>query len=69
MTEQPHLFDSDRDVRTVQRGLFDGKPIELDRHCADCGRRLIVTASGWACCPAGHGKLLPLIDGRDAPRP
>jgi hypothetical protein len=57
MTEHPHLFDRGSDVHTVQRGLFDGKPIELEPRCAACGRRLIVTATGWACCPAGHGKL------------
>jgi hypothetical protein len=63
MTEQPHLFHCGRDVRTVQRGLFDGKPIELDRCCPECDRRRIVTPSGWACCPAGHGKLMPLNQG------
>jgi hypothetical protein len=63
MTEQPHLVDRFRDVRTVQRGLFDGKAVELERRCATCGRRLIVTGSGWACCPAGHGKLSPINNG------
>ena len=54
----PHLFDRRSDVRTVQRGLFDGNSVELEPRCADCGRRLIITTSGWACYPAG--KLRPI---------
>jgi len=59
MTTQPALFPGDPpSTRCKQRGLFDDKPVEAELTCAECGRRLIVTASGFLACSAGHGKLV-----------
>lgn len=41
----------------MRRKLFD--PVDLfAATCDDCGRVLAPTASGYLCCPAGHGKLV-----------
>lgn len=59
MTRQPNLFTGFADTRARQPSLFAGQPVESERQCAECGKRLIETASGYLCCPAGHGKLVP----------
>lgn len=59
MTKQRHLYDeSTATIRGRQGDLFDGQPVYVGLACDACGRELVETESGYACCPAGHGKLL-----------
>lgn len=57
---QANLFSPFADHgKAATRDLFAGQAIESDQLCGECERRLVLTASGYLCCPVGHGKLLP----------
>lgn len=62
MTRQPHLYDDIMaEVRSYQMRLFDPNAAEAgdsDLSCSVCGSYLVQTASGYLCCPRGHGRLL-----------
>jgi len=40
-----------------QADLFPDRSRESALACEQCGRYLIETASGYLCCPRGHGRL------------
>lgn len=56
MTTQPRLWGH-ADTTTRQARLFDEPPEDTGLSCGQCGEPLVRTASGFLCCPRGHGKL------------
>jgi hypothetical protein len=62
MTRQPHLYDAaTATVTSRQATLFDPNDVaagDCPLTCRTCDRPMVRTASGYLCCPAGHGKLI-----------
>jgi hypothetical protein len=56
MTHQPTFFGLGN-VTTRQLDLFERLAVEVGFSCAECGRPMVATASGFAACPRGHGRL------------
>jgi hypothetical protein len=59
-TRQSGLFGGPcAEVRSRQLELIelDGHGRESDLSCDQCGAAMVETASGYLCCPNGHGKL------------
>jgi hypothetical protein len=66
MTRQASLYDPMlATVRTRQGELFTSAPAAVGLRCPDCERHLVETESGYLCCPAGHGKLIPNVPDED----